>query len=356
MAERHTIDYERLLGRPIRDELGADVCEQLHDRCVLVTGAGGSIGSALCRALVACAPSRLILLGHGEHSVYHIQRELAAVSSATDIIPVIADIQDRALMERVLGYYRPEIVLHAAAHKHVPLMEMNPESAVKNNILGTRNAAEAALACGAKRFVLVSTDKAVHPTSLMGATKRLAEMITLGMNGNGETRFSLVRLVNVLGSRGSVLPLFLSEMAAGEPITITDRRMTRYFMTPTEAAALILQAAVFSDCGEAFAPDPGEPVSIIELAHRLAEMIGVQAARIVEIGARPGEKLEEVSLLTEADQPEAIGSHSFRFKLSGPPKEAVLRAVDRALEAPWAVLKSTLIDYANTEGEGHFDA
>ena len=210
-------------------------------KTVLVTGAGGSIGSELCRQIAQFCPARLLLLGHGENSIYLIHKELSSrYKDDIELIPIIADIQDRERIFHIMETYRPDRVYHAAAHKHVPLMEYNLTEAVKNNIYGTRNVAEAAKAAGVAKFVMISTDKAVNPPNVMGATKRVAEMVVTSLNEEGKTLFSAVRFGNVLGSRGSVVPLFKEQIAKGGPITVTDFRMTRYFMTIPEASRLVI--------------------------------------------------------------------------------------------------------------------
>lgn len=211
----------------------------------------------------------MLLLGHGENSIYLIHRELLQkYGQKIEIVPIIADIQDRELMFDVMKAYRPNYVYHAAAHKHVPLMEYNPKEAVKNNIFGTKNVAEAALAAVVERFVMISTDKAVNPTNVMGATKRVAEMIVMGLNGKGKTKFVVVRFGNVLGSRGSVVSVFKEQVAKGEPLTVTDFRMTRYFMSIPEASRLVIQAGYQAKGGEVFVLDMGNPVKIVDLAEK----------------------------------------------------------------------------------------
>ncbi len=238
------IDVVDLLGR---DEVKLDIDsikDQITGKTILVTGAGGSIGSEICRQVIQFNPKKLVLLGHGENSIYLIDRELKInfKDNITEIVPVIADIQDREKMFEIMNEVKPDIVYHAAAHKHVPLMEYNPKEAVKNNIYGTKNTAEAAKAAKVKNFVMVSTDKANNPPNVMGATKRISEMIVTGLNEKGCTKFSAVRFGNVLGSRGSVIPVFREQIAKGGPITVTDFRMTRYFMTIPEASRLVIQS------------------------------------------------------------------------------------------------------------------
>ncbi|HEY3313991.1 MAG TPA: nucleoside-diphosphate sugar epimerase/dehydratase [Bacillota bacterium] len=268
---------------------------------VLVTGASGSIGSELCRQVAGLAPRLLVLLSNEENGLYELELELRRSLPGQAMAVVVADIRDRAKMARVFNDLRPDVVFHAAAHKHVPLMELEPDEAVKTNIAGTRNVAELAVACKVKRFVFISTDKAVNPSSVMGASKRVAEHIIRSMHGNpGETRLCSVRFGNVLGSKGSVVPIFEEQIAHGRPLTITHPEMTRYFMTIPEAARLVIQAGAMTQGGEVFALDMGEPVKIIDLAKNLARLKGLDPDRDLRfefIGVRPGEKLYE-ELLT----------------------------------------------------------
>ncbi|HFU4494089.1 TPA: polysaccharide biosynthesis protein [Streptococcus suis] len=262
------VEINDLLGR---DEVKLDIDsirDQITNKVILVTGAGGSIGSEICRQLVKFEPQRLILLGHGENSIYSIHRELSNKfkNYSCEIIPVIADVQDRKRIFEIVAQYHPNLVYHAAAHKHVPLMEYNPREAVKNNIYGTKNVAEASKKYNVDHFVMVSTDKANNPPNVMGATKRIAEMIVTSLNEADCTKFSAVRFGNVLGSRGSVIPLFKEQIANGGPVTVTDFRMTRFFMTIPEASRLVIQSGSLAKGGEIFILDMGEPVQILELA------------------------------------------------------------------------------------------
>ncbi len=297
------IDVVDLLGR---EEVKLDIeqiKDQLTNKVILVTGAGGSIGSEICRQVMQFSPKTLLLLGHGENSIYLIERELRQTfaTKTTKIIPVIADVQDRERMMDVMAEHQPQIVYHAAAHKHVPLMEANPRESVKNNVYGTKNVAEAAKAAGVAKFVMVSTDKANNPPNVMGATKRIAELIVTGLNENSQTKFSAVRFGNVLGSRGSVIPVFREQIAKGGPITITDFRMTRYFMTIPEASRLVIQSGALASGGEIFVLDMGVPVKIVDLAKNMIQLSGYteNEIKIVESGIRPGEKLYEELLLDE---------------------------------------------------------
>ncbi len=296
------VDLEDLLRRePVRLDLD-EIANYLAGKRVLVTGAGGSVGSELCRQIARIGPANLVLLGKGENSIYEIDRELKGKHPALLIKPVIADIRDANRINNVFNTYKPEVVFHAAAHKHVPLMEEQPEEAVNNNVFGTKVVAEAAERHGTTTFVMISTDKAVNPTSIMGATKRLAELVVNNLSKNSKTKFIAVRFGNVLGSRGSVIPLFRQQIAAGGPVTVTHPEMTRYFMTIPEASQLVLQAGAIAQGGEVFVLDMGEPVRIIDLAHDLIELSGFTPETdipIVFTGIRPGEKLFEELLTAE---------------------------------------------------------
>ncbi|WP_121610106.1 polysaccharide biosynthesis protein [Mesobacillus foraminis] len=291
------VQVEDLLGRePIKLDIES-ISEYLTGKTVLVTGAGGSIGSEICRQIAPFNPAQLILLGHGENSIYSIEMELKESYGNTDIqfITEIADMQDADKMDLVMRTHQPDVVYHAAAHKHVPLMERNPEEAVKNNVLGTLNAARAASWNGVKTFVMISTDKAVNPTSVMGSTKRLAEMIIQAMDQKSGTKFVAVRFGNVLGSRGSVIPLFKKQIEKGGPVTVTHPDMIRYFMTIPEASRLVIQAGSLARGGEIFVLDMGEPVKIVDLAKNLIKLSGnsLEEIGIEFTGMRPGEKLFE---------------------------------------------------------------
>lgn len=302
VSQLKKVEVEDLLGRdPIQlDDAG--ISEQISGKTILVTGAGGSIGSEICRQVVKYKPERLVILGHGENSIYLINEELKnKLLGSVEIIPVIADVQDRQRMFEQIDNYKPDIIYHAAAHKHVPLMEYNPTEAVKNNIIGTKNTAEAALNANVKRFVLVSTDKAVNPPNVMGATKRMAEMVIQALDTESTTtRFVAVRFGNVLGSRGSVIPKFKQQIEAGGPVTVTHPEMTRYFMTIPEASRLVIQAGALANGGEIFVLDMGEPVRIVDLAKNMIKLSGFSEddIKIEFSGIRPGEKLFE-ELLNE---------------------------------------------------------
>ncbi|WP_397354982.1 polysaccharide biosynthesis protein [Paenibacillus sp. N3.4] len=296
------VQVEDLLGRdPINVDLEG-IANYVKDKVVLVTGAGGSIGSELCRQIAPFKPTKLILLGHGENSIYLIEKEMKRLYPSLIIEPVIADVQDKIRMEEVFLIFQPKVIFHAAAHKHVPLMERNPAEAIKNNVFGTKNVAECANQFQAERFVLVSSDKAVNPTSIMGATKRIAELIIQSLDRVSETKFVAVRFGNVLGSRGSVIPHFKEQIALGGPVTVTHPEMVRYFMTIPEAVQLVIQAGAFAKGGEIFILDMGEPVKIVDLAIDLIRLSGFEPGIDMEIefsGIRPGEKLYEELLLNE---------------------------------------------------------
>ncbi len=296
------VQIEDLLGRdPVKVDI-VGMSAYLADHVVLVTGAGGSIGSELCRQIVSLKPKKLLLLDNCENNMYDIEMELKA-KSKVEIVPLVKDIRDRRSIETIFAEYKPDVVFHAAAHKHVPLMEQNPEESIKNNVFGTYQVAAAAHRHGAKRFVLVSTDKAVNPTSVMGASKRIAEMIIQHLDTISSTTFVAVRFGNVLGSRGSVIPLFRKQILAGGPVTVTHEKMIRYFMTIPEAVQLILQAGALASKGEIFVLDMGEPVSIMDLATTLIRLSGLQPYVDIDIkitGMRPGEKLYE-ELLTDEE-------------------------------------------------------
>ncbi|CRK81668.1 polysaccharide biosynthesis protein [Neobacillus massiliamazoniensis] len=291
------VQVEDLLGRdPVELDIES-ISENITNKVVLVTGAGGSIGSEICRQISCFNPKKLVLLGHGENSIYSIEMELKETfkNDEIDFVPVIADIQDEKKMMSVMSTYQPETVYHAAAHKHVPLMEANPEEAVKNNIIGTMNVAKASSWNEVKTFVMISTDKAVNPTSVMGATKRLAEMVIQHLDKESDTKFVAVRFGNVLGSRGSVIPLFKRQIERGGPVTVTHPDMIRYFMTIPEASRLVLQAGALAQGGEIFVLDMGDPVKIIDLAKNLIKFSGnsIDDIGIKYTGIRPGEKLFE---------------------------------------------------------------
>jgi FlaA1/EpsC-like NDP-sugar epimerase len=272
------------------------VGQALEGKRVLVTGAGGSIGRELCRQIARRNPAELVLLGHGENSIFEILLELQSNYPNLKLIPVIADVRNAQRLDSVFSKHQPQIVFHAAAHKHVSLMEANPVEAVTNNVIGTRNLVQAAIAYDIERFVLISTDKAVRPSSVYGATKRLAEMIVLDAARSHQRAFTVVRFGNVLGSRGSIIPIFKNQIANGGPVTITHPDMLRFFMTIPEAVYLVLQASSMQNGGEVFVLNMGEPVRILDLAEDLIKLSGLEPHKDIEItftGIRPGEKLVE---------------------------------------------------------------
>ena len=289
------VEVEDLLGRDPVELDTEKIGKKLTGNTILVTGAGGSIGSEVCRQVCNFDPDTIILLGHGENSIYAIELELKKDYPTINVETEIADVQDREKMFSIMKKHSPNVVYHAAAHKHVPLMERNPEEAVKNNVVGTKNTAEAASEANVGTFVMVSTDKAVNPTSVMGATKRIAEMVVQHMDIVSETKFVAVRFGNVLGSRGSVIPLFKKQIQEGGPVTVTHPDMVRYFMTIPEASRLVLQAGALARGGEVFVLDMGEPVKIVDLAKNLIRLSGYTEEEIpIEFsGMRPGEKMFE---------------------------------------------------------------
>jgi len=295
LSQIREVTVEDLLRRdPVSLDL-EDIARYLTQRCVLVTGAGGSIGSELCRQICLFKPGKLLLLGHDENPIFEIDNELHAGYPALEIIPIIADIKDRDKLRAVFEKYKPDVVFHAAAHKHVPLMEAHPVEAIKNNIFGTYNLAQVSSEAKTGVFVLISTDKAVNPSCVMGATKRIAEMIVQSYAGLNETRFVAVRFGNVMGSRGSVLEVFREQIQRGGPLTVTHPEMTRYFMTIREAAQLVVQAGAIANGGELFVLDMGQPVKIMDLARDFIAFSGYtnKDMPINIVGIRPGEKLHE---------------------------------------------------------------
>lgn len=354
VSKLKTIDVVDLLGR---DEVKLDIesiKDQITDKVILVTGAGGSIGSEICRQIIQFNPAKLLLLGHGENSIYLIDRELRThhQNCPTEIVPIIADIQDREKINEIMEQYHPDIVYHAAAHKHVPLMEYNPKEAVKNNIFGTKNVAEAAKAAKVKNFVMVSTDKANNPPNVMGSTKRIAEMIVTGLNEEGCTKFSAVRFGNVLGSRGSVIPVFREQIAQGGPITVTDFRMTRYFMTIPEASSLVIQSGALAKGGEIFILDMSEPVKIVDLAKNMIRLSGYSEdeIEIIETGIRPGEKLYEELLLDKERNDEAVYEKIFVGNIKGYSIQKVMDFV-KSLPQDDEQLAKDIVTFANASNK-----
>ena len=296
------VEIEDLLGRDPIQINTEEVLNSVHNKVILVTGGGGSIGSELCRQIAAHHPKQLIILDIYENSVYEIQQELLRKYPELNQFVLIASVRNTARIEKIFETYRPDIVYHAAAHKHVPLMETSPNEAIKNNVFGTYKTAQAAAKYGVKKFVLISTDKAVNPTNIMGASKRICEMVIQMMNHTTDTNFVAVRFGNVLGSNGSVIPLFKQQIAAGGPVTVTDPNIIRYFMTIPEAVSLVLQAGAYARGGEIFVLNMGEPVKILDLATNLIKLSGYKPGEDIEIkftGLRPGEKMYEELLMNE---------------------------------------------------------
>jgi FlaA1/EpsC-like NDP-sugar epimerase len=339
------LDVEDLLGRDVVPADQALLEKNVRAKVVMVTGAGGSIGGELCRQLFRCCPEKLLLVESSEFALYSIHQELTAVQSKlnspiTEILPLLANVQDEDRMRELMQTWRPTTVYHAAAYKHVPMVEHNPAEGVKNNVIGTWVVASAAVASEVSNFVLVSTDKAVRPTNIMGATKRMAEMVLQAMadvvaREGGKTCFSMVRFGNVLGSSGSVVPLFRNQIKSGGPITLTHAGITRYFMTIPEAAQLVIQAGAMAQGGEVFVLDMGEPVRIIDLARRMVELSGLTVRDSVNptgdleieiTGLRPGEKLYEELL---------IGDNPVRTS-----HQRILKAQESFL--PWSQIEENL--------------
>jgi FlaA1/EpsC-like NDP-sugar epimerase len=336
ISKLRPIQIEDLLRRePIRTDLDR-VGDLIDGRTVLVTGAGGSIGSELCRQISALGPGRLLMLGHGENSIFNITSEITERFPGLECLPLIADVRDRVRLQRLFEEHRPSVVFHAAAHKHVPLMEINVHESITNNVLGTRNVAELAVEFGVERLVMISTDKAVRPTNVMGATKRIAEQVVQELAERHRKNFIAVRFGNVLGSRGSVVPIFLRQIEEGGPVTVTHPEMRRYFMTIPESVQLVLQAAVLGSGGEVFVLDMGESVKIADLASDLIRLSGLEPGRDITIqytGVRPGEKLyEELFFGREQAMPT---NH-----------EKVLRARHGELPAGLSAMVTSLVDAA----------
>jgi len=317
------IRIEDLLGREPVDLNLEEISGYLKGKRVMVTGGGGSIGGELARQICRFGPRSLILLDHGENGLFHINLELegkwagagkgtgARVERGADmeIVPVVADIRNRDKMDKIFKKYKPEVVFHAAAHKHVPMMEYHPDEAVMNNIIGTKNVAELAEKYGAERMVMISTDKAINPTSVMGASKRVAEMLVRDLANKNNTKFVAVRFGNVLESNGSVVPMFKQQIAEGGPVTVTDREVKRYFMTLPEASQLVIQAGALGKGGEVFVLDMGEPVKVLDMARELIRLSGLEVGEDIEIkivGLRPGEKMFE-EIMTEEERNGVLG-------------------------------------------------
>lgn len=335
------VDIEDLLGRdPVKID-SAHLKDMIGAKTVLITGAGGSIGSELCRQLARFAPARLVLMEASEFALYNIEQWFRVHKPETQIVPLAGDVKDAARLEEIFATWRPQLVFHAAAYKHVPLMEVaNAWQAVRNNVLGTLLVAAHAQRHGAERFVLISTDKAVNPTNVMGATKRLAEMACEALHSSGKcgTQIEMVRFGNVLGSTGSVIPKFAEQIARGGPVTVTHPEINRYFMSIPEAAQLVLQAAAMGNGGEVFVLDMGEPVKIVDLARNMIRLSGYteDEIRIEFSGLRPGEKLYE-ELLADAEETRETPHPKLRIARSRPVSEAFLEELEQWLSQPGPV-------------------
>ena len=343
------LDLADLLGR---QEIRLDesrIGDEIHGKTILVTGAGGSIGSEICRQVSRFSPERVVLLGHGENSIYLIYHELIRKFQGIDFVPVIADIQDYDRLLQVFEQYEPAIVYHAAAHKHVPMMERNPKEAFKNNILGTYNVARAVDAARVPKMVMISTDKAVNPPNVMGATKRVAELIVTGFNQRSKSTYCAVRFGNVLGSRGSVIPVFERQIAEGGPVTVTDFRMTRYFMTIPEASRLVIHAGAYAKDGEVFILDMGKPVRIYDLAKKMVLLSGhtENEIPIVEVGIRPGEKLYEELLVSTELVENQVMDKIFVGKVNVMPLDRINQKIEEFRALRGAELKRAIISFAN---------
>ena len=350
-----------LLGRDsVKVDLG-EISKYLHGKTVLVTGGGGSIGSELCRQIAKNAPANLIIFEIYENNAYDIQQELLRENPDLRLTVIIGSVRDQARVDEVFEEYHPDIVFHAAAHKHVPLMEGSPNEAIKNNVFGTLNVATAADKYHVKKFVMISTDKAVNPTNIMGASKRMCEMIVQMMSSHSETVFVAVRFGNVLGSNGSVIPLFKKQIEAGGPVTVTDRNIIRYFMTIPEAVSLVLQAGAYANRGEIFVLDMGEPVKIDDLARNMIRLSGFEPDVDIQIqytGLRPGEKLYEEMLMKEEGlrttdnelihigQPLEIDEAEFRDQLAEL-KAACEENSDRIFELAASIVKTYRPDHSH---------
>jgi len=307
------VRIEDLLGRELVDLNLEEISGYLRDKKVMVTGGGGSIGGELARQICRFGPRSLILLDHSENGLFHINLELEGkwleAGAEMEVVPVVADIRDRDKMDKIFKKHKPEVVFHSAAHKHVPMMEYHPDEAVMNNIIGTKNVAELAERYRAERIVMISTDKAINPTSVMGASKRVAEMVVKDLGSKSNTKFVAVRFGNVLESNGSVVPMFKQQIAGGGPVTVTDKEVKRYFMTLPEASQLVIQAGALGRGGEVFVLDMGEPIKVLDLAKELIRLSGLEVGEDIDIkivGLRPGEKLFE-ELLTEEERSGVLG-------------------------------------------------
>lgn len=348
------INYEDLLGRDTVIIRNPELHDFVHDKTVMVTGGGGSIGSELCRQIAANDPKELIIVDIYENSTYELEVELRRYYPETHIEVLIASVRDYDRLDTIFAKYRPDVIYHAAAHKHVPLMETSPNEAIKNNCLGTLNLAKLSDKYNVKRFVMISTDKAVRPTNVMGASKRICEMIVQTYNRRSNTEFVAVRFGNVLGSNGSVIPLFLKQIEAGGPVTLTHRDITRFFMTIPEAVSLVLTAGLMAKGGEIFILDMGEPVKIYDLACNLIRIKGYEPEKDIKIevvGLRPGEKLYEELLMSEEGIQETANKKIHIGKAINMDEEAFLGKLDKLIrkaEDNMADIRKDILDICPT--------
>lgn len=322
------VEVEDLLGREPVALNNNKISEYLFGKTVLVTGAGGSIGSELCRQIVKFRPKKLVMLDIYENTLYETEMELRQANKNAPIVTIIASVRDKERLDEVFEKYRPQVVFHAAAHKHVPLMETSPTEAIKNNVFGTYNVVNCSDRYGVEKFTFISTDKAVNPTSIMGATKRICEMILQAKNRTSKTVYAAVRFGNVLGSHGSVIPLFKKQIEAGGPVTVTHKEITRYFMLIPEAVGLILQSATFANGGEIFVLDMGEPVKIYDLASTLIKMSGKNVP-IEIVGLRKGEKLYEELLMAEEGLIKTLHEKIMISKINAPTDEEISEMIKK---------------------------
>ncbi len=314
------IEIEDILGRePIRMKI-PEIVSEIKDSVIIITGAGGSIGSEICRQVVKFNPSRMILVDHAENNLFLIEKELQEKYDYTNSIPIVANIKDREVMKSVFKRYKPVILFHAAAYKHVPLMQLNPEAAIQNNFIGTKLLAKLSIEYHVKRFVMLSTDKAVKPSNVMGISKLLAEKYLQSLSKSGDTIFVIVRFGNVLGSQGSVVPIFKQQILSGGPVRVTHPEMKRYFMTIPEAAQLVIQACIIGRGGEIFVLDMGEPFSILDLANNMIKLYGMEPGKDIEIvytGPRFGEKLNEELFYEDEELVETNLPHIMEARYNG---------------------------------------
>lgn len=341
-ASLEDISIEDLLGRGEVHLQQDEISSYIKDKIVLVSGAGGSIGSELCRQILRFIPTKLLMVDINENALYMLEQEFmrkkrqGKIDEGIEIKSYIASIRDRKALDEVMEKYPVDVVFHAAAHKHVPLMETRPQEAIKNNVFGTKNIIEASIDHKVSRFIMISTDKAVNPTNAMGASKRMTELILQAYGDNGITKMAAVRFGNVLGSNGSVIPIFQKQIAEGGPLTITDKRIIRYFMTIPEAAQLVLQAGYYADKGDIFVLDMGDPVRILDLAEKMIRMAGLKPyddIDIIEIGLRPGEKMYEELRLGNERTTRTKNNLIFRNEAEAITKQDLLRRLDKLYTA-----------------------